>query len=236
MSTVWFDIRYALRGLKRSPWFTALAVLILALGIGLNTALFSMVDAVLLRVLPFHEPHRLVEIFGQDDARDRMRVRDGMRVPGPIVDAVRARATTLAALTVHGPIGGALRTQEGPVDVRGDRAWANFNDVLGVAPARGRGFLPQDEQPGSPAVMLVSDGFWRRFLAQDPAAVGRTLYLDSVAYTVIGVMPSSFRTLFRGDVDEHFWTTHVSAQVRAFEAEDGYELIGRLAPGVTLEQ
>src|SRR5687768_10491271 len=99
MDSIKLDLRYALRTLARAPWFTALAILTLALGIGLNTALFSLVDAVLLRALPFKDPDRLVEIWGQDETRT------GMRVPGPFLDALRARSRTLQSIAIHGPVG-----------------------------------------------------------------------------------------------------------------------------------
>jgi putative ABC transport system permease protein len=227
MSTISFDLRYAARTLTRAPWFTILAVVMVALGISLNTTLFSMLDAVLFRALPFHEPDQLVEIFGEDDTRA------GMRVPQSIVEQLRTRSTTLQGITIHGPHGAVMRTAEGPVAVRGDHAWSNFNEVFGVWPALGRGFQPQDELPGAPAVLLVSHGFWLRFLGGDAAAVGRVIELDSIPYTVIGVMPPSFHTIFRVDAREHFWTTHVSAQLLEFEREEGHELFARLAPGVT---
>src|SRR5262245_32417064 len=130
------DLRFAFRALIRSPWFTALAVVTLAIGIGGTTALFSLVDTVVLRPLPFKDPHRLVEIWGEDAARG------GMRVPAPIFEALVARAPTLAAIAIHSPSGAVLRTPDGPLDVRGQRVSANFIDVMGIRPLAGRGFLP----------------------------------------------------------------------------------------------
>jgi putative ABC transport system permease protein len=229
MNGIRLDLRSAFRTLIRAPWFTSLAILTLALGIGLNTALFSLVDAVLIRALPFKEPHRLVEIWGRDQART------GMRVPGPFVDAVRARSRTLQSIAIHGPVGGILRTNDGPTDIRGDHVSANFVEVLGISPLMGRGFRPDEDQPGTPPVMLVSHNFWQRHLGGDPAAVGRALYFDDLAYTVIGVMPPEFRTQFRDGVSQDYWTTQVDEQLRQFELEEGYELVARLAPDATLE-
>jgi putative ABC transport system permease protein len=108
MTDVIRDIRFVARTLLRAPLFATLAVVTLAVGIGGTTALFSLVDAVMLRALPFKDPDRLVEIFGQDSTRS------GMRVPAPIVEALRARSTTIAAIGFHGPVAGVMRATEGP--------------------------------------------------------------------------------------------------------------------------
>jgi putative ABC transport system permease protein len=231
MTSIWFDLRVALRTLLRAPWFSALAISTLALGIGLNTALFSLVDAVLLRPLPYHEPERLVEIWGQDEERT------GMRVPGPFLEALRARSRTLSTIGIHGPVGGVLRTNDGLVDVRGDHVSANFLDLLGVRPLYGRGFLPGEDQPGAPPKLLASYHFWRQYLQSDPRAVGRTIYLDSLPHTVVGVMGADFNTQFRGygAIGNDYWTTYVNERVRAFELEEGYELTARLAPSTTID-
>lgn len=227
--TIPHDLRYSIRGLTRSPWFTTLAVLTLAIGIGLNTALFSLIDAVVLRALPFHEPDRLVEIWGQESERT------SMLVPLPFQEALRARSTTLADIAMHGPDGGVLRTRDGAVDIRGDHVSANYFDVLGVRPLAGRTFLPGEDDPAAAPVLVIAHQFWQRHLGGDPAAVGRTLYLDDLAYTVVGIMPPEFRTNFRQGPSGDFWTTHLSEQIRGFQAEEGIELIGRLALGVKLE-
>jgi putative ABC transport system permease protein len=222
------DIRYAFRSLRRSPLVTALGIAILALGIGATTALFSLVDAVLLRALPYAEAERLVEIFGQDSARG------GMRVPGPIVEALRERSTTLAAIGIHGPTRAVLRAPEGAVELRGDRVSANYLDVMGVSPLIGRGFHPGDDLPGAPPVMLVSHAFWQRRLQGDPHAVGRTIVLDNMPYRIAGVMAPEFRTQFRGPARD-YWTTYIHERGRLFERTSGYELVARLAPHVTME-
>ena len=228
MTDVLGDLRFAARTLIRSPWFTSLAVLTLAVGIGATTAVFSLVDAVLVRPMPFKEPHRLVEIWGRDHERT------GMRVPGAILDALRLRAKTLQAIGTHDPSGGVLRGTEGGIDIRGEAVSANFVDVFGVPPLVGRGFAPEDERPGAPAVMLVSFSFWQQHLGADPDGVGRTVYLDAVPYTVVGIMPRDFRTIFRsgGPV---FWTPYAASRSRERERELGYEVVARLASGVTLD-
>jgi putative ABC transport system permease protein len=223
------ECRFVLRGLLRSRGFAALAIVTLALGIGGTTALFSMVDAVLLRALPYQDPDRLVEIWGQQGERT------GMRVPGPILDALRERSSTLAAIALHGPSSAVWRTDQESITLRGDHVSANFLDVLGVTPLLGRGFARDEDRAGAPAVTLISFSLWQQYLGGDPAVAGRSIDFDGTAYTIIGVMPADFRTQFRGPVHD-FWTTHVDERTRLFELEDGYELIARLSPDATIDQ
>ena len=228
MSSFVADLRYAARSLNRSRGFFLLAVTTLAVGIGSTTALFTLVDAVLLRPLPFKEPHRLVEIWGRTGDRT------GMRVPGVILEALRSRAKTLAVVGTHDPSGGVLNTAEGAIDIRGQTVSANFVDVFGVQPLVGRGFVPEDEQAGAPAVMLASFSFWQQYLGADAGAVGRTVYLDGVPYTVVGIMPREFRTQF-ADRRWVFWTPYAGSSSRVRERQLGYEVVARLAPGVSVD-
>jgi predicted permease len=229
MVDVFSDVRVAARTLARSPFFSALAVITLAVGIGATTALFSLVDAVVLRPLPFKEPHRVVEIWGRDNQRT------GMRVPGPILTALRERSKTLQAIGTYDPMSAVLRLADGAVGIHGEAVSANFVDVYGVPPIDGRAFTPGDESAGAPAVMLVSFKFWQQYLGGDDSAVGRTLYFDTVPYTVVGVMPPAFRTNFLSFRSE-FWTPFAGSRSRARERELGYEIVARVAPGVTVEQ
>ena len=147
---------------------------------------------------------------------------------------MQSRSHRLQSIAIHGPVGGVLHTADGPVDIRGDHVSANFLDVLGVPPLLGRGFLPGEDRAGAAPVLLVTHSFWQRHLGGDSTAVGRVLYLDDVAFTVIGVMPPSFRTQFSDVVKQDYWTNYVQERTRQFELEEGYELIGRLAAGVKL--
>ena len=129
------------------------------------------------------------------------------------------------------------RTPGGLVDIRGEAVSANFVDVFGVQPFLGRGFVPQDEQTGAPAVMLVNYSFFRRELRGEADAVGRTLFFDDVPHTVVGIMPPTFATRFDSTVfPTEFWTPYAGSRSREREREMGYELVARLAPGVTIEQ
>ena len=228
MSSLLLDLRFAFRILTRSRWFSALAVLTLALGIGANTALFSLLDAVLLRALPFRDPDRLVTIWGQDAERG------GWRVPIPLTDALRERAATIEAISIHNAVGRELRTPEGPVRVAGQRVSANFVELLGIPPLAGRGFLPEEENPGASAVMVVRFGFWQQHLGGDPEAVGRTAYIDATPHTVVGIMPPEFRDYLGTRTD--YWTPYGEEEIREHERNVGHELWARLAPGVTPEE
>jgi len=181
------DIRYGLRGLRRSPGFAFTAVLTLALGIGATTAIFSAVYALLIHPLPYHDPDRLVWIAEQQ------RSGVGGAIAEPDMVAWRERGRPLESVagyvfneyTLTG-VGDSLRLQGALVS-------ANFLSLLGVTPQIGRDLVPADDRPGSPAVALLSDALWRERFSADPRVVGTTLNLDTTAYTVIGVLPPRFR-------------------------------------------
>ncbi|MGH9162181.1 MAG: ABC transporter permease, partial [Vicinamibacteraceae bacterium] len=235
MSDLLRDIRFACRTLSRSPWFAALAVVTLALGIGGTTALFSLVDAVLLRALPYGDADRLVAVWAQDKERS------GRRVPIPLVEVLRERAATLDAITSTNIMGGTFRTPDGDVEVRGDHVFSSFLEVMRTPPLAGRAFLPHGERPGAAPVMIISHSFWQQRLGGDPEVLGRTLYFHegprdatSIPYTVVGIMPASFRTYWGSERD--YWTPYSSEHMRALEQEIGHELVARLSPGVTIDE
>ena len=221
------DIRYAARGLVKGRTFTVVAVLTLALGIGGSTALFSLLDAVVLKALPYADPDRLVTVSGREGARV------GMRVPIPLFDAFRERSATLEDVSTHNVVGGALQTPDGPVRISGQRVSSTFVELIGVPLLAGRGFRQEEEEPGASAVMVVTHGFWQQRLGGDPEAVGHTLFLDDVPYTVVGIMPPEFRWYLGGRDD--FWTPYGSAGVRELEQEIGHEVLARLRPGITID-
>ena len=198
------DLRQALRALWRRPLLFAVAAGALALGIGASTAVFSVVDAVLLRPLPFAEPERLVVLWQSIPSRDAPYV----AVSYPYFLEMRARSRSMAGLaampnTNSGfTIGGAE-----PVRVQGRLVGGNFFEVLGVRPARGRTFGEEDNKVGVPRVVVVSHGLWQRHFGGDPGLVGRTLDVDGAAMTVVGVMPREFRYPTGADL----WTPVVPA-------------------------
>jgi len=229
MTSLVLDARAALRSLLQSRSMSILIVLMLALGIGSTSALFSAIDAVWLQGLPFGAPERLVELFGEENDRT------SMRVPGAILDALRQRSRTLEAITVHSPVRGIIRMREGTVAVIGERVSATFLDVVQVSPQTGRGFRGEDERPGAAATVLIAHSFWQRHFGGDPQVIGKVVSLSGVPHTVIGVMPPSFRTAFRVP-EKEFWTPQPSAAVREVEMQNGFELIARLRPGVTIDE
>ncbi len=228
------DLRFAFRQLFKSPGFTLLAVITLALGIGLNTAIFSLINDLFLRGLPFHQPQRMVHLYG--NAKDGSLPEIGISAPRFMQwrDGKSALFDGLAADT------GAAMTLTGvgdPVQVLGFRATANYFDVLGVRPIIGRNFLPNEEEGAD--VAIVTENFWRKRLGGDPNVVGRGITLDGAVHTIVGVLPK-LPVTWTGPNAE-VWTTK-PFQLPGFTHErmmrgTGFlRVVARLKPGVTLQQ
>jgi predicted permease len=228
------DLRFALRQLLKSPGFTLLALITLALGIGLNTAIFSLINDLFLRGLPFKEPGRVVHMFANAKDRDFsefalsaprfMHYRDGQT----IFDGFAADTGTAVTLTGLGD----------PVQLLAFRTTANYFDVLGVRPILGRNFLPQEEEGAD--VALVTENFWRKRLGGDPNAVGRTITLDGTAHTVVGVLPKIPLT-WTGNPNVEVWMTKPFVipgftHERMMRGTGFLRVVGRLKPGMTLQQ
>ena len=224
MDTILQDLRYAVRTLGRNPGFTLAAVLTLALGIGATSAIFSVVEGVLLRPLPYAESERLVRLYGRYEEFGRT----GTSLPD-YLDWRQESRTVPQMAARHGSVFNLTGAGE-PQQLAADRVTANFFPTLRVAPALGRAFTEDEEQPGTRVVML-SDGFWRRQFAGDPSVVGRTLTLNGQPHTVIGVAPAGFR--FVRDVDLYAPVVRDTTAPRRAEYLD---VVGRLAPGATVEQ
>ena len=180
------DLRYAFRMLIKQPGFTFIAIVTLALGIGANTAIFSVVNAVLLRPLPFKESDRLVMIFHRGAA-----AAGGDRTPLSVADLLDLRAQSHSFEGIAAFQYASLNYSGGevPVQVRGVNVTTNFLPVLGVGVQLGRDFLATDEQDGGPATVILADQFWRTHFNADPQVVGRTINLNGVSTNIIGVMP-----------------------------------------------
>jgi putative ABC transport system permease protein len=189
MDAFWRDLRFALRGLGRSPAFTAIAVLTLALGIGANTAIFSVVNAVLLRPLAYGEPDRLVSLTSSYTARG------GPNVPvsAPELNDYRREVDALQDAAGAWPIDINLTGYGEPERIAAAVVSPNFFQVLGVAPMLGRDFTTEDTGGRIGYVALISYELWQRRFGGDPAAIGKTVRLDDDPMTVIGVMPKGFR-------------------------------------------
>ena len=181
------DIRYGMRGLRRSPGFALTAVLTLALGIGATTAIFSAVYTLLIRPLPYRDPGRLVWVA------ERSRSGGSGAVVAPDMVAWRERGRPFAAIAGYAFNEYTLTGAGGSVRLRGAMVTANFLSLLGVAPQAGRDFVPADGHPGSTAVALLSDALWRERFSGDPRVVGTTLDLDGEPSIVAGVLPARFR-------------------------------------------
>ena len=190
------DLRYAVRSLRKAPGFTLPVVVTLALGIGTSTAIYSVVHAVLLRSLPYHDADRLVRLW-ETDPPDRPKASDRRPVsPVNYRDWGQDRElfADIAATTSGSNQGLTLTGTGTPVKVITDRVSGSFLRVLGVQPILGRGFLPQEEQPGHDQVVLLSYELWHTQFGGDPQVVGRPITLDGSSHIVVGVMPQGFRS------------------------------------------
>ena len=222
------DLRYALRTLIRWPGFTAVVVLTLALGIGANAAIFSVVNAVLLRPLPFADPQRLVLLLGTPTDGDSAKVGSSSSYPDFADFRQRAKSfTQLAAVSVQ------QTTVTGksfePAIVSGSPVTANLFSLLGVAPAMGRSFLAEEDRPGAAAVVVVSDDFWRQRLGANPNVIGSSVSVNGRPSTIVGVMPPRFA--FPGA--STLWYPAAETNDPRTRGQHSYVIVGRLAPGMT---
>lgn len=232
------DLRYALRQLSNSPGFSIVVILTLGLGIGANTALFSVVDAVLLRPLPYKDPQRLVGIH---DELPGANLHDaGMSVEE--ADDLRNRSGVFDQLSSVWSFDVNVTGGEKPERLEGLAVSPNYFDLLGANAALGRVFTPSDYRPGFFEGAIISDSLWRRMFAADRTVLGRGIRLDNDLYTIIGVMPRDFRHpghTLRADVDIILTAGYIAPpfpqppkrQIRLFPGA-----IGRLKPGLTFEQ
>jgi putative ABC transport system permease protein len=229
------DLLYALRGMRSSPAFVVTAMITLALGIGANTAIFSVIRAVMLRPLEFQEPERLVYMSIDNAPQNVHDNQFGL----PQFEELRTHARSFEAFGAYGvnPETVSISGDGGaPEALRAARVSANFLDVLGVRPVIGRSFIPEEDQRGGPCVALISFTLWKRRFGGDPSLAGRTATLDSSACTVLGVLPPGFEFPFSGaDV----WVprpSEWSALPSRFWNIPLLKGFARLKPGVTLEQ
>jgi predicted permease len=223
------DIRFALRSLSRRPGFTAIALLTLALGIGINTALFSVINGVLLNPLPFPHPEQLVVM---DQSKPNF---ETGAIPYPNFLDLRKENQTFAAMSIFRAAAFSLIGAGEPERVSGRYVSAGFCSVFGIDPVIGRGFLPHEDEPGVTATALISYDLWQRKFSGNPDVVTRTITLDDKSYYVIGVLPADFRFFQPGDVFVPIGQLNSPALKRR-GAGLGLHGIGRLKPGVTVEQ
>lgn len=229
MQTIWQDLRYGLRMLANRPGFTIVAIFTLALGIGANTAIFTVVDAALLRGLPYQSPERLYHLFERTPQAEFPQRE--FSYPDYQDYQQNKVFTALGAYTG----GGGIITGRGePQRVFAPSVSANFFTVLGVEARIGRTFQPGEDQPGAPRTTVLTYGLWQRMFGGDPAVIGQALTVNGVSHTVIGVLPPGFQFAFR---PADLWLPYQPTQsqlTRRFM--HGTNLIGRLESGTSVEQ
>jgi putative ABC transport system permease protein len=229
------DIRFAFRKLRQSPAFTTIAVVTLALGIGLNTAIFSLINDLFLRGLPFKEPSRVVHLYGGDKARDLVDI----GISAPRYQHFRDGQTIFDGLAAENFFAFTLTGLGDPVQIFGGRLTSNYFDVLGVRPIRGRNFLPEEEEGAD--VALITKNFWQKRLGGDPNVIGRSITLDGTAHTIVGVLPNMPASWFGANPIAEVWTTK-PFQLPGFSYErmmrgtSFLRVVGRLKPGLTVKQ
>jgi putative ABC transport system permease protein len=228
------DLRFALRTLFRSPGFTATAALTLALGIGVTTLMFSVVNAVLLRPLPYPEHDRLTLVF---NATENAPAANTIRATALDFEDYRTRALTFDAMAAHVGTGFTFGGQGGPELVIGQMVTADFFKVFGVAPALGRTFAPDEFSPGSENVVVLSHRLWQRRFGGQPSIAGSQVTINGKPYSVAGVMPAGFEYPARR---YELWAPLPSpraADMPPMNRSAHYlQVVGRLAPGATVEQ
>jgi putative ABC transport system permease protein len=223
---LWGDVRYGLRSLGKSPVLTAVALLTLSLGIGANAAIFSVVNAVLLRPLPFAEPHRLVAFWGSAPEMGLSKV----NYPDAFYVYYRTRSRALTKIAAYNAFSATLTGSGEPERLRGTGVTADFFPLLGIGPQAGRTFRPEEEAPARNQVVVLSHGLWQRRFGSDPEVVGKSLILDGKPATVVGIMPAGFDFPNRSEL----WTP-LATNPQSLDCWCS-STIGRLLPGHGVEE
>ena len=243
MDGLWQDVRYALRTPARRPGFTIVAVLTLALGIGANTTIFTLINAMLLHSLPVEEPATLVNLF-TTDAKNVIGNFNLLPVSYPNYQDYVKQSDVFTSLVATSNVPLTLTGRGEPKQLQGFLTTANYFDVVGVKPVAGRTFLPEEDQPGH-NVVVVSYSLWVREFGGDPAFVGKTITLNQTPFTVIGVAPPGFKGTFLLGPPDQFWLPlamykQVTAGVFPQFMENRRGLLinafARLKPGVSIAQ
>jgi len=245
------DLRFGLRSLAQSPGFALTAILTLALGVGANTAVFSVMNAVLLKSLPVSDPDRLVYLRTSNAPRGTGTIDSEQTFSYPVYDALRQQGKALSPVMAYVPLSNskvAVRIGASPEEAEGDMVSGTFFSGLGVSLPLGRGFSPQDETDHAPLAVL-SYNYWTRRFARDPAVLGKTLYVNSQPMTIVGVAAQGFEGLEAGGSTDFWIPLQSRPELNAWgnPLEDGknyianptwwcLRLIARLAPGVSRAQ
>src|SRR5262245_27076724 len=225
------DLRYGARTLMKSPGFTFVSVLTLALGIGANTAIFSLVNATLLRPLPFKDPDQLVVVWGTAPESSRRPISE------PNFLDYQKQNQAFSDIAAFGGAALTLTGGANPERVLGARVSEDFFKLLGVQPSIGRAFLPGDDQAGHNAVAILSSSLWRRRFGSDRNVVGQSILIDAKPHTVIGVLPAGFNFTIPGYFAAgELWIPTALKGDESLRGRDYLRVIGRLKAGVTLGQ
>src|SRR5438552_1990548 len=229
------DLRFAIRQLLKSPGFTLLALITLALGIGLNTAIFSLINDLFLRGLPFKDPERVVHMYSE--ARESNLLELAVSVPR--FQHFRDSQTIFDGFGGENAVTFTLTGLGDPVQLFGGKVTSNYFDVLGVRAIRGRNFFPEEEDAAD--VAMVTENFWQKRMGGDSNVIGRSITLDGVPHTIVGVLPNMPVTWFGANPIAEVWTTK-PFQLPGFSYErmmrgtSFLRVIGRMKPGMTLGQ
>ena len=229
MANIIQDLRYGIRMLLKRPWFTSTVVLTLALGIGANTALFSIINVLLLRPLPLPQPQQIVQVW------EVSRQSGNLKFPVALPNMVdwRAQSSSFEHIAAYSYTGLNLTSDDQPEFIAVLSVTTDYFKVMGVTPAMGRDLREEDGLPNAPRTAVLSHGFWQRRFAADPQIVGRTIRLNSENCTVIGVMPKGFDF---PNSEVAIWAPMRGNLAVASRGVHAYEAIARLKPGVTLQQ
>jgi len=237
MHTLLKDVRYGIRMLARTPGFTLVAVLSLALGIGANTTVFSLLDAVRLRSLPIPNPEQIVDIATTEAGGE-----PHSDFSYPLYAGWRDHSKALSGMVAYTDINLGLAAGDQTERIRGEFVSANYFSVLGVQPVLGSAFAPDDERPGAPRAAVISYSLWNRRLAGEPSALQKTITLNGRTFSVMGVAPRGFSGLLRG-LSTDVWVTlphradfEDNPKLLSTPTQSWLSLAGRLNPGVTIQQ
>lgn len=231
MNTLWQDLRFSIRMLVKKPSFTLITVTTLALGIGLNTAIFSVVDAVLLSPLPFKNPERLMTVWTSDARRPS--AHGNISYPN-FVD-LRQQSRSFKSLAAFRTTNVALTDRDEAIRLRAAVVTTDLLTMLGVEPLIGRDFLPEDEQPGK-SVVILSNALWRSRFKSEPQVVGQNVTLDNRSLTVVGVMPPGFQFPIEAELVELWTTVPFDGPMISQRGLQYLNVIGLIEPGITIAQ
>ncbi len=230
------DLRYALRGLRRSPGFALTTVLSLALGIGANTAIFTLIDALLLRWLPVRDPQQLVELI---------MIQNGKRVDSfsyPVVRVLADQKEIFSGLSGFSPANFNTGPRDHPERVPGAWVSGEYYETLGLQPVVGRLLRRDDDQPGAAPVAVITDEYWQRVYGRDPAAIGRSILIEGIPVTIVGVSPAGFSGANVGQIADITIPLSANAQLfpemtgRLSASAEWLRILARPQPGISLKR